>query len=84
MFGVARVVFFRQSKLFDEQLEFDQIYELVGRKEGEQRYAELWRVNDPNVSIQNVSEVDHVMPFWTLIEVDVMKQRNWPVWPPTD
>ena len=76
MFGVARVVFFRQSKLLDEQLEFDQIYEPVGLREGEQRYAELRRINDPNVSIQNVSEVDHVVSFWTLTEVDVMKQRN--------
>jgi hypothetical protein len=45
-------------------------------KEGEQRYAELQRVNDPKVSIQNLSEVDHVVPSWTLAEVDVMKQRN--------
>jgi hypothetical protein len=68
--------FSRQSKLFDEQLEFDHIYEPVGLKEGEQRYAELRRVNDPKVSIQNLSEVDHVVPSWTLAEVDVMKQRN--------
>ena len=69
-------MFSRQSKLFAERLAVDLIYEPVGLKEGEQGSAELIRASDYIVSIQNVNEIDHVVPLWISTGVDVIKQGN--------